>query len=321
MVGAQAGVFRDAAAEFGEHQGRNLVPAADAAQVVHEAAQRVRGVSEQAEVQVVLVDVGVEDVAGVADVVQPGGHASVNKRRDLAQVQPQPRGAHAVIDRGAVVGPRLPHERGAFGRALRQAGQEPQRRVVGVPHVAQAREQRLLPMHAVAFEAFQIGEDQGRVLAAAHGQRLRRGDVDQIVAPRVRVERIGQPSQPAQLFAGVRAAGVPETHGGEVRQRRVVVPAGVHDRQVAVLVQALEPGHGRMQAEMVGQRTYLFAGNADRGPFPVIDVVAVRHHGIEPVVAARQFDHDQNPFGVGMPGRGVLRGPRRGRPHAQQSGT
>ena len=114
------------------------------------------------------------------------------------------------------------------------------------------------------------------MLAAAHRQRLRVAEVDDHVARRRVVGRVGQPAQPAERLAAVRHAGVPEAHRREVRQARMVVAAAVDDRQQAVLVEPLEADHRRMEAEAVGDLDDLALGDPELRPGAVVRGVAER---------------------------------------------
>ena len=53
--------------------------------------------------------------------------------------------------------------------------------------------------------------------------------------------RIGQAADPAVLLAAVGRGGVPVRHRREVRERRVLVSAAVHDGQLAVLIRRSNP--------------------------------------------------------------------------------
>jgi hypothetical protein len=79
-----------------------------------------------------------------------------------------------------------------------------------------------------------------------------------------------------------------------MRERRLVVADAMHDREMAVLVEALEPRHGRLKAEMLIDLAQAFLPDADAGPRAVVGVIAIGHDRIEAVVAAGQFDHHQD---------------------------
>ena len=95
----------------------------------------------------------------------------------------------------------------------------------------------------------------------------------------------------------------------------MVVAAAVDDRQQAVLVEPLEPDHRRMEAEAVGGLDDLALGDSQLRPSAVVRRVAVRHDGVQAVVAARQLDDDENPLGMLLDAGALerLRRQRRGR--------
>ena len=138
------------------------------------------------------MDMRIKDIARITDVVQPGRDLGFDECRDLAQIKPETSRPHAIVNRGLIVCPRLTDKGRAFCRVFSQACQEVQGSVGGVPLVTQPREERLLLVNPVPFKPFGVIEDQGRMITAPHGERLRGGNIDQIVALHLRVERIGQ---------------------------------------------------------------------------------------------------------------------------------
>ena len=77
-------------------------------------------------------------------------------------------------------------------------------------------------------------------------------------------------------------------------ERGLVVANAVHDREVAVLVEALHAGHGVLQAEMIIELAHARRLDADARPGAIIGVVAVGHDGVEAVIAPRKLDHHQD---------------------------
>src|SRR5437899_5564296 len=114
------------------------------------------------------------------------------------------------------------------------------------------------------------------MLSAADGERLRQPDVDDGVAGRRIVVIVGQPAEPAERLAAVGHAGVPVTHRREMREARMVVSTAMHDRHLAVFVEALETDHRRVKSESVADLDDLTLRNAQTGPRAVIRRVAVR---------------------------------------------
>src|SRR6266568_2267321 len=85
----------------------------------------------------------------------------------------------------------------------------------------------------------------------------------------------------------------------------------MHDRELAVLVEALEPRHGRLKAEMLIELAQPFLPDADAGPGAVVGVIAIGHDRVEPVVAAGELDHHQDAAVLRRLRRGRLRPERR----------
>jgi hypothetical protein len=77
-------------------------------------------------------------------------------------------------------------------------------------------------------------------------------------------------------------------------ERGLVVADAVHDGEMAVLVEALEARHGRLKAEMLIEPAQPFLLDADAGSGGVVSVIAIGHDRVEAVVAAGQFDDDQD---------------------------
>ncbi len=90
-----------------------------------------------------------------------------------------------------------------------------------------------------------------------------------------------------------------------MRQARVVVSAAVDDGHPAVLVQTLEPDHRRMEAEVIVDLEDLARRNSDVRPGAVVRRVAMRHDRVEAVVPARQFEDDEDPFGMPLHARAL----------------
>src|SRR5262245_43861394 len=97
-----------------------------------------------------------------------------------------------------------------------------------------------------------------------------------------------------------------------MREARMVVSTAMHDRHLAVLVQALETDHRRVKSESVADLDDLALWNTQMGTRAVIRGVAVRHDGVQAVVAAGQFDDDEDALGVFLDARPLerLRGQR-----------
>src|SRR5262249_38400041 len=62
----------------------------------------------------------------------------------------------------------------------------------------------------------------------------------------------------------------------------------------AILVEPLEPRHGRLQAEMLIELAQPLRLEADARPRAVVGVIAIGHDRVEPVIAAGKLDHHQD---------------------------
>src|SRR5205823_2706747 len=74
--------------------------------------------------------------------------------------------------------------------------------------------------------------------------------------------------------------------------------------------------HRGVEAEAVGHLEHLTLRNADPRTGAVIGRVAVRYHGVQAVVAARQLEHDEDAIGMTLEAGALqgLGGERRRRP-------
>ncbi len=86
-------------------------------------------------------------------------------------------------------------------------------------------------------------------------------------------------------------------------ERRLVVADAVHDREPALLVEPLEAGHSRLEAERVIDLAQLVGADAEPRPGAVVIIVAIGHDGVQSVIGAGKLDDDEN-----TPGRRGLCG-------------
>ena len=247
------------------------------------------------------MDVRVEGVVAERGVVEPGGQAGRDQRSHLGEVERN----DPVVDGRPVARPRLAHERRGVAGAPGDLLQVRPRRIGVAARVHDVLEDGLLLDEGLAGELIGIVEDDGRVVAAPHRERLGLADVDDEVRRAPRIQPVRQTAHPAVLLAAVRRRGMPVGHRGEMGEGGVVVAAAVRDREAAVLIQALEPRHPRAEGEVVVDRAELRPPEPDRRPVAVVGVVAVGHERVEPVVAAGELKHQQDPVvGRGLRGEG-----------------
>jgi hypothetical protein len=64
------------------------------------------------------------------------------------------------------------------------------------------------------------------------------------------------------------------------------VADAVHDRQRAILIEPLEAGHRRLEAERVVDLAQLVCADAEPRPGAIIRIVAIRHDRVQSVVGA-----------------------------------
>ena len=147
----------------------------------------------------------------------------------------------------------------------------------------------------------------------APGQRERLVDVQpRRVAARRTGAAVDRPGQPAgrRLVHG-RPGRVPDRHAVEVRPVRVGVAHALHDRQPLLAPAASRTrSSDRVQPHAIVDLLHLAGRDRQLRPALAVLVVAIRHHGIQPVVAAVELDHDQDAALRGRPvvGQGA-RGP------------
>ena len=141
-----------------------------------------------------------------------------------------------------------------------------------------------------------------------------------MIRHRLRRQGIGQTSAPAVLIAGIGRGGVPVSHRGEVRERRLRIARAVHDGELAVLPQALHAEHARVEAEVVVELQEFVFFDGDTRAQLVIGVVGVGHDGVQSIVTARHFKHHQDALvGRAVGGQRLLKNARHGAGH--QSAT
>ena len=84
MVGAETGVFLNAASELREHHDGDVVRSSDASHILDESMNGVGCVREQTSMRISLVDVSIEGVARVTDVIQSSWQLGRDQSRSLA---------------------------------------------------------------------------------------------------------------------------------------------------------------------------------------------------------------------------------------------
>ena len=109
VVRSETSVLLDPPPKFSEHHHRHIVGAPDALDVFQESVHSVGRVHQQPAVQVRLLHVGVERVAGIGDVIEARRHPGGNQRRDSLKVAAKP-AANAVIHGRSIRRRRLAHE-------------------------------------------------------------------------------------------------------------------------------------------------------------------------------------------------------------------
>nr|GFD14169.1 hypothetical protein [Tanacetum cinerariifolium] len=89
-------------------------------------------------------------------------------------------------------------------------------------------------------------------------------------------------------------AGLPDVHRAEVRAVGVGITYGVEHGQLALVVEPFQTRHFGVQAQVVAQGQNAFGlFQSQRRPCLEIQVVAIRHHGIQPVIAAAELHHNK----------------------------
>src|SRR5207247_10988648 len=83
---------------------------------------------------------------------------------------------------------------------------------------------------------------------------------------------------------------VPEVQRGEVRTIGVAIPNVVDDGDFALIPQAFDRLHTRIEAKGLIEGQDCLGRNMHRGTEIVIEVVRVWHNGVEAVIASAQLD-------------------------------
>src|SRR5262245_25119357 len=238
-----------------------------------------------------LIDVRIKKTTAQRYVVELSGEAGFDERRDCVQIEQ----AQIRVGLGPVGAPC-----GAYDlRRLRRAFRHFEHIFMGVadrfvPGRELIQHRLFLGEHA-AFEHQWINEHQRYVLRRLDRKCLALGDVhDHVLANTGGIEVRGRTADPAVLVAAVRRRCVPERNRREVRERRPVVTDTVHDGDLAVVVKALHATHGLVPAELRVDFEYVRFLDADRRPVPVVERVRVRDDGVQAVVAAEPFKHDED---------------------------
>ncbi len=160
-----------------------------------------------------------------------------------------------------------------------------------------------------------------------HGQRQPlRADVERRHAPLGDFEVAQGAPEPTVGRLAARVARMPDIHRLEVGAIGIGIANSLHNRQLAFLEQPIERPQGGVQADGVVHAEDVLLLQSERGPGLVVQVVGIGDDGVQPVVAARQFEHHQHFVlsggrGTGRPGqkaghrgsqrdqRGALNGP------------
>ena len=133
-------------------------------------------------------------------------------------------------------------------------------------------------------ELVRIVEYYRYVPAAPNSQGLPGVDIHEEVRRRFGSDRICKAADPSILLAAVGRRCMPVRHRGEVRERRVVIPASVHHGQLAILVEAFEPNHPAIETEVVVDRPkLLLAGRRSSA-----EAGSRRRHHMEPAYSGRR---------------------------------
>src|SRR5215471_287498 len=121
MICAEIRVFGNAASEFGEYHYDDIVRASDTLEIGDERRYGIRGVGEQALVQVALEHMCIESIVTVGDVIQPGRKTGMDERRDFRKIQTR----NSVVHWRLVARPCLLDLRGCAFRASRNVEKKP----------------------------------------------------------------------------------------------------------------------------------------------------------------------------------------------------
>jgi hypothetical protein len=303
VVGARRAVLEVAAAELRDHRDDAVLPDAHRLAVVGERQQRFVECAEQVGVRA--------GQRALGRVCVEAAEAGVEDARLEAGLQHHRHVAQRLADRAGAVG----HGRGvAADRSAELVGEL----VAGEQRVAWHRAGAGLQQLAHQFEAqpVVVGErgvgveaeraervERQRVAAAA-GQRAVAAAAHRDRAERCRRRQPGVARDPAvRRQQALALAGRPDQLAGVVALVAARVADAVHEGHLAVAVHLREARHAAVEAELAGRERAaverLGDPGAERDRRPAQRVVAepLRHHHVERVVAAVEFDDDEELLG------------------------
>ena len=281
MVGAVALVFLGASAEFGIGHHQGVVPAPDFNQCVLEHHQAFSELLHQVGVGSRLVLMGIESTQA---------HAN---RRDTRRIRRNLRGGTDLVAERP-----LRKHRAKFAAHI-QAGCRLDDVGLDLEDVVQRRILReptffVFDQFRLALELVRVGQRHAarRPRQWPHFVAAQHHAVGKIRARhRVGGEGARQPAL-VEEFTGVRA-GVPDLDRTKMRQVGIRIADAFDDGHLLSLPQGQQRREGRMQAGALRQLHHLVAFDADTRPQCRICRVGKRHHGIEAVIRALEFDQDQ----------------------------
>src|SRR5262245_49760841 len=125
------------------------------------------------------------------------------------------------------------------------------------------------------------------LIAGEYGLRLSRG------GPRYIIERPADPAE-ALVILAIEAGRLPDRHAHVVRSVRVRIPHSLHDRQAATLQQSGRLAQRWVQTHRVVDLDQLVGSDAELATAAGITLIAIRHDGIDAVVAAIELNDDQH---------------------------
>src|ERR1700735_2521470 len=79
-----------------------------------------------------------------------------------------------------------------------------------------------------------------------------------------------------------------------MREAGVVITNPMDDRELTVFEQAFESCHTGLNSELVVELAKLVRPQPELGPRTVVGIVCVRYDGIQAVIGAGEFDHDED---------------------------
>ena len=136
---------------------------------------------------------------------------------------------------------------------------------------------------------------------AGNGQCSRKSfsevDTRQDIFP-LRIQIAHDSTQPALSADIYRFAGMPDVHSPKMRPARVWISDALHNRHITLLKHLLQGHRIGVPGQSVIHRQNFILAKSHNGPTIVVYAVGIRDNGIHEVIAALQFNNDEDRISI-----------------------